>query len=116
MYSNIIANGSDPEKFAALKYSSLLSSTGVRNSLNLTLADVIDRTGFALPEEENQELQGEFNGFTYEQVLAKANKTREMIGAVDEPYTPQNLPQSSPEFKNALKDLITQRNRKKGRQ
>ena len=113
MKANIIANGSDPEKFAALKYSSLLSSTGVRNSLNLTLADVIDRTGFASLEEEDVELQGEFNGFTMEQIVNKMNRTRLQIGERDEPYTSQNVSTSDLEFKNALNDLITQRNRRK---
>ena len=113
VYSNIIANGSDSEKFAALKYSSLLSSTGVRNPLDLTLADVIDRTGFASPEEEDEELQGEFNGFTMEQIVNKMNRTRLQIGERDEPYTSQNVSPSDLEFKNALNDLITQRNRRK---
>lgn len=113
VYSNIIANGSDSEKFAALKYSSLLSSTGVRNSLNLTLADVIDRTGFASLEEEDVDLQGEFNGFTMEQIVNKMNRTRLQIGERDEPYTSQNVSTSDLEFKNALNDLITQRNRRK---
>ena len=116
-YSNIFASGSANEQFAALKYTGIINNLGVRNALNIKdVGQAIERAGYNVRQQveqrQNAEGEGLYNGFTVEQILSKANRTRELIGDNDTPFTPENLKPSSPEFKNALRDLITERNRR----